>query len=109
MAENKIFNSLLTGLNEAINYEKDKLTQKVRTVVISIEPVPHYKAKQIKSIRDKLNLTQVMFAKVLGVSIKTVEAWESGRNIPNGPAQRMLGLLFNEEDFLEKHNILQVR
>jgi len=29
----------------------------------------------------------------IGVSSKTVEAWESRRNIPNGPSQRMIELL----------------
>ena len=108
MAENNIFDSIVTGLNEAIDYEKGKLMQKVKPRVISIEPIPHYKAKQIKLIRNKLNLTQEVFAKVLGVSIKTVEAWEAGKNIPNGPAQRILALLSKDNNFLEKHNILKV-
>ena len=43
MAENNIFDSIVTGLNEAIDYEKGKLMQKVKPRVISIEPIPHYK------------------------------------------------------------------
>lgn len=34
-----------------------------------------------------------MFAQMLGVSKKTVEAWEAGTNVPNGSAMRLLQLL----------------
>lgn len=108
MASNEIYNSIITGIDEAIQYEKGSLTKKVKINKITIKPVPHYKAKQIKEIRRKLNLTQAVFAEILGVSIKTVEAWESGKNIPNGPAQRILDLLKKEDDFLEKYKILKI-
>ena len=39
------------------------------------------------------DLTQSLLAKFLCVSKKTVEAWESGRNQPNGPSRRLLELL----------------
>ena len=39
--------------------------------------------RQIKEIRFKLDLTQVQFAKLLGVSLGTVKAWEGGVNRPN--------------------------
>jgi len=34
----------------------------------------------------------------MGVSVKTVEAWESGRNHPNGTACRMLALTRKDPD-----------
>ena len=108
MKKNEVYNSIITGIDEAINYEKGTLKKKVRINKIVIEPVPHYQAKQIKKIRTKLNLTQAVFAKILGVAIKTVEAWEAGKNIPNGSAQRILDLLNKENDFLKKHKILKV-
>jgi len=108
MEKNDIYESIVTGLKEAIDYEKGSLKKKVKTKIISIEPIPDYHAKQIKRIREKLNLTQVVFAKIIGVSVKTVEAWEAGKNKPNGPAQRILDLLKKDERFLEKHNILKV-
>lgn len=106
MTGNNIFLSIKKGLNEAIEYEKGTHNN-VKTNKISIQQIPHYKHKQIKEIRNKLNLTQAVFAEILGVSVKTVEAWESGRNIPNGSAQRILDLL-NKEGFLEKNKILKV-
>ncbi|MCL6479063.1 MAG: helix-turn-helix domain-containing protein [Peptococcaceae bacterium] len=52
-----------------------------------------YKAQDVKRIRLSLKLSQSAFAGIVGVSQKTIEAWESGRNIPNGSSQRMLELL----------------
>jgi len=108
MANNNIFPSIVTGLKEAIKYEKGTLNKKIKIRKVSIENIPHYQAKQIKEIRNKLRLTQAIFAKVLGVSIKTVEAWEAGKNIPNGPAQRILGLLNKDNKFLARHKILKL-
>jgi putative transcriptional regulator len=106
MDENQeVFNSIIAGLNQAVEYEKGKLQQIKRTVV-TISPLPHYEGQRIRQIRTDLKLSQRTFANVLGVSKKTVEAWEAGKNVPHGPAQRILDLLVTEENFLEKHNIL---
>ena len=38
-------------------------------------------------------MTQTVFANYMGVSKKTVEAWETGRTHPTGPAYRLLDIL----------------
>ena len=53
-------------------------------------------------LRKSLNLTQSTFAAVMGVSNKTVEAWEKGTNTPAGTARRMMGLLITDNSILEK-------
>ena len=86
-----VFNSISKGLNEAIEFEKGnvKARKKKRTVA----PIPIFKADQIKLLRQEMGMTQVMFAAVVGVSPKTVEAWESGKNSPDGAARRMMSIL----------------
>jgi putative transcriptional regulator len=44
----------------------------------------------IKSIREGYNLSQVQFASLLGISVKTLRNWEQGRRIPEGPARVLL-------------------
>ena len=60
-----------------------------------------------KNVRNKMNMTQVTFAAVMGVSTKAVEAWESGRNVPSGSARRMLGMLKTDPNLPEKYNIIE--
>ena len=106
MKGNKIYSSVIKGLNEAIDYEKGKSVHGLKRTKISIAPLPHYNSTRIKEIRNKLKLSQSTFATILGVSIKTVEAWESGRNIPQGPAQRILSLIDKDNNLLKKYKII---
>ncbi len=88
------FNVLSSALDEAIeNAKADKKFLKEETVSIEIEPLVQYTAEDIKAIRSKTGLTQSLFAQWFGVSTRTVEAWESGRNKPSGPSSRLLSLL----------------
>jgi putative transcriptional regulator len=47
----------------------------------------------VKNLRKKLNMTQLVFASVIGVTKKTVEKWEQGKNPVKGAAARFLYLL----------------
>ena len=89
---NKFFKDLKTGLEEAIAYKKGKLD--LRSELIEIpEPPAKYKAKQIKKIREQSHYSQGIFAKVLNVSIKTVQSWESGQRVPSHAALRLLEIV----------------
>ncbi len=46
----------------------------------------------IKHARDKLGMTQVEFAKMLGVSKRTLEGWEQGTKKPSGAAISLIRL-----------------
>ncbi len=86
-----LFEDLQEGLNQAIAFEKGKGKAKVKHLVIM--PVKKYSNAEIKSIRNRAGMTQNTLAKYLGVSKKTVEAWENGRTHPTGPAYRLLEIL----------------
>ena len=99
-----VFEEIKAGLNEAIEYEKGNL--KANTKTLSITPLEEFSAAEIKEIRKKTGLTQVLFANYLGVSLKTVEAWEAGRNKPNGSACRMLSITKSNPKFPETSGII---
>jgi putative transcriptional regulator len=40
--------------------------------------------------REKSELTQAQFAKLLGVSVRTLQDWEQGRREPNAAAQTLI-------------------
>ena len=60
------------------------------------EPVKKYDKTEIKRIRKSCGISQSVFADCMGVSKKTVEAWEYGKNTPTGPACRLLYILDNK-------------
>ena len=64
---------------------------KLEPYKLTVAPVPDFTAEEIRDLRHTLKMTQGTFAALMGVSSKTVEAWEAGTNIPLGMARRMLG------------------
>ena len=90
----EFFDELMTGLNEAVEIERGNL--KGRKTVYEIQPVKKYNNTQIREIRTSIGMTQGLFADYMGVSIKTVEAWEKGTNHPTGTACRLISLLENK-------------
>ena len=65
----------------------------VREETYTILPVREYSGKEIREVRMNAGMTQSVFAAYMGVSIKTVEAWEGGRTHPTGPVFRLLDIL----------------
>jgi putative transcriptional regulator len=93
-----VYESIIQGLNEAVDYQQGKL--KARKMKITIRPAENFNTDEIKHIRQKTGLSQVVFAGSLGVSPKTVEAWENGRNRPEGASRRLLELVRDNPDLL---------
>ena len=104
MAE-RAYDKIMRGLKEIRAYQKGELKPKIRT--LKIAPTPKYTAKKVKMLRqDVLGLPQTAFAFVCGVSNKTVEAWESGRNTPSGSARRLFELIERDPSVLQRGGIL---
>ncbi|WP_294024316.1 helix-turn-helix domain-containing protein [uncultured Megasphaera sp.] len=92
----KAFDLLSESLNDAIlDTQTNHLPRHKRK--IDIEPITTYSSDEIRDIRNQLGLTQKLFAQYFGVSKKTIEAWESGKNKPSGPSRRLLGLIANKK------------
>lgn len=100
----RAFDKIKTGLNEAISYERGTL--KADTHKMTVQPLAQYSASEIRSIRIKAGMTQTGFAAFMGVSKKTVEAWEAGKNHPAGAACRLLYLTEADPLFPQKSGIL---
>ncbi|MBI5094036.1 MAG: helix-turn-helix domain-containing protein [Candidatus Hydrogenedentes bacterium] len=48
------------------------------------------KTPDIKAIREKLCLSHIELAQLIGVSPRTLQNWEHGRRTPDGPAKALL-------------------
>lgn len=44
----------------------------------------------VAEIRGRIGLSQSQFAKLMGVSVRTLQDWEQGRRAPSGPARTLL-------------------
>jgi len=98
------FDKIKMGLEEAIAYERGTL--EAHTKKMTVQPICHFDASEIRDIRISAGMTQAVFAEFMGVSSKTVEAWESGRNHPIGSACRLLSLTKSDPEFPQKAGIL---
>lgn len=104
---NNIYESIVTGLTEAIEDVQSK-EKKLKRRVVTIVPVKEYEADEIKAIRKSTGLSQKLFAGYMGVSDKTVEAWEAGKNRPSGAASRLLTMMEMDAELTKEFPFVQV-
>lgn len=83
----------------------------IKGVVLETAQSEEISANDIKRIRNNIfHMSQSSFALALGVSKKTVEAWECGRNIPSGAAKKLLYLLENNTCLMKQlYNVTDER
>ena len=46
----------------------------------------------VSAIRERTGLSQSRFARLLGVSVRTLQEWEQGRRAPSGAARTLLAV-----------------
>ncbi len=81
MSKRNIGAEILDGINEIKEFKKGNVN--LKTSQLS-DPAPP------QVIRSKLNMSQSAFAGLLGVSTRTLQDWEQGRRVPQGPAIALL-------------------
>lgn len=101
MKKNKVYEDIVAGLNEALADAKGEKPITKRHKVI-IEPIKVYEASDVKRIRAYTGMSQRIFASYMGVSDKTVEAWEAGTNHPSGAASRILSMMEMDRDLVTR-------
>ncbi|MFK5913246.1 MAG: NadS family protein [Woeseiaceae bacterium] len=92
--KNKMFNELIDSVKEAGAIYKGE-AEASRTFDF---PTP-----DVKAIREKTGQTQDEFARLIAVSVKTLQNWEQERRTPTGAARVLLKLLeVDTEDTIRK-------
>jgi len=79
-----MFNELLISVKEMDKIVKGKKTASRRFEI---------KEPEVKVIREQTGLSQTQFARLIGVSKRTLENWEQGRRHPTGPARALLKIV----------------
>ena len=69
-----------------------KTGQAVRVTEVTLSP--------ITAARQAVGLSQVQFAELMGVSVRTLQQWEQGRRSPSGAAKTLLRIAEKHPEFL---------
>ena len=59
----------------------------------SLSHVEDLQPTEIKALREKLNVSQPVFARYLNTSVSTVQKWESGAKRPGGMSLKLLSIV----------------
>lgn len=95
-SEMDFFSDLMDGLEEALAYSKGKASVETFVRKRSLPTI------NVVEIRESLCMTQKSFAAVLGVSCRTVEAWESGKSNPTPTAKKLMFLIQEDHTLIQK-------
>lgn len=90
------FSGVMEGLQEALAVEKGKAG---KDTLVRKRSLP---AVSTAEVRAALGMTQKAFADAIGVSRRTVEAWESGKTTPTPVASKLLYLLQQDHSLVQK-------
>lgn len=93
------FDQLIGGVNEVIAHIEGKQTLRKTVIGVPDEP-PVYTAEEVRKVRETLQLSQGLFAKVLNVSVNTVRKWEQNERHPSGPSARLLQIAQVHPEYL---------
>ena len=95
-SEMDFFSDLMDGLEEALAYSKGKASAETFVRKRSLPTI------NVVEIRESLRMTQKSFAAVLGVSCRTVEAWESGKSNPKKTKKKLMFLIQEDHTLIQK-------
>jgi putative transcriptional regulator len=84
------FGDLKEALEGALAFERGERRDLTVTRIQVPRPPKSMSPKEIARIRQKLNCSQAVFAMMLNISPKTVQAWEQGSREPSDAALKLL-------------------
>lgn len=85
--KNELFDELMQSMGEAREHAQGK--RELRTTVLPAVPAA-MNAEHVRSLRERVNASQAVFARFLNVSTRLVQAWETDKRRPAGAALRLL-------------------
>jgi putative transcriptional regulator len=90
---------LLEAASDALLWHQGK--KELRVTDIEIEPPPEYSKVDIKEIREGFNVSQPVFAEIIGCSPSAVKAWEQGLKHPSMAARRLLQIISVNQEVVD--------
>ena len=94
----KNFDRLIESAKQALEHAEGKRND-LRTTILMRPPAQMEKG-EIVTLRQRLNVSQAVFANYLNISTKTVQAWEQGIGKPSGAALKLLSIAKKKPEVL---------
>jgi DNA-binding transcriptional regulator YiaG len=91
--ENTLFDDLVQSLKEAKAIFEGEVNASRRFEILPTD---------VKAVREQIGLSQSEFARLMRVSIKTLQNWEQHRRNPTGPAAALLTIVSTAPDIALK-------
>lgn len=110
-----VADKIIKGLKTvAVKLESEEKTDVVfdqfncRRFVLDLKPV-QFDSTDVKRLREELQVSQSIFASLIGVSVKTVQAWEQGKNPPQQVASRFMDEIQTDLEYWKKKLAKKIR
>ena len=95
-----IFDEIRDGIADMAADREGKIT--LRRAKIPKPVSLNVDAKRIHEIRERLNVSRGVFARILHINERTLEKWEQGRAKPNNQAAALILLAAKYPDTLDR-------
>ncbi|HKC89500.1 MAG TPA: helix-turn-helix domain-containing protein [Blastocatellia bacterium] len=94
----ELFGELMQSLDQALRYSRgEQINARATTLPAPPEPMTR---QEIIKLRERFNCSQTIFARLLNVSVKTLQAWEQGLRTPSDAALKLLNIAKNHPEAL---------
>ena len=84
---------IISALQEILNAQESGEPlrgMKVTVRDVAVMKPASYNAHAVQMTRQKLGVSQSVFAQLVGVSVMLAQSWEQGKRFPDGAARRLL-------------------
>ena len=102
MKKRDLFAELIQGVNEMGEHREGKIT--LRQYEVEAMPAPEVTAAEIISLRERLHMSQPVFARQIRTSPDTLKNWEQSKSKPNAQAALLIKLVQRFPDMVDRLN-----
>lgn len=100
MTKRSLFVELMQGVEEMAAHRQGKIT--LRHTTVESQPAPEVSAQEIVALREKLHMSQSVFARRIRTSTSTLRNWEQEKARPNAQAALLIKLVERYPDMVER-------
>ena len=100
MTKRDIFSELVEGFDALKEAREGKLT--LKTTEVEYKAPPDMTPQKVRAVREKLHVSQPVFARWLRTEPRTIKNWEEGIAKPNAQAAILLALFDRNPELLDE-------